>query len=184
MGLTVCTRAGQSQKDYHWRWFLHVAIEAPRGFGQFSLCEGRFRDIGVMGIEYKNDKLTDQIIYCVIRVHQALGPGFQEKIYGRALLIELRKQNLATEIQKDVRIFYDGRDIGFHRLDLVVEGQVILELKTVEALSKAHYAQLRSYLKATGVPLGLLINFASDRADFRRVRLSNVPKGDNGDNGD
>ena len=117
----------------------------------------------------RGEKLTGRIIQCVIHLHQTPGPGFLESVYRRALLIELRKQNLATEVEKEVVVFFDNQDVGRHRLDLLVEGQVILELKTVEALSRAHYAQVRSYLKATRLGIALLINFADDRADFRRV---------------
>lgn len=115
-------------------------------------------------------RLTERIIQCTIRVHQVLGPGFVEKIYRRALLIELRKAGLVVEFEKDVPILYEGRMIGRHRLDILVEGQIILELKTVEALSRAHYAQVRSYLKATHMELALLINFSGEIADFRRIR--------------
>jgi GxxExxY protein len=118
-----------------------------------------------------NDRLTDRIIYCIIRVHQRLGSGFVEAIYRRALVIELERMNLAVESEKEVTVFYEDQEVGNHRLDVVVEGRVILELKAVDALSKAHYAQVRSYLKATGLPLALLINFSDDRADFRRVEL-------------
>ena len=119
---------------------------------------------------YRSDELTGRVIQCIIRVHQTLGPGFLESIYHRALLIELRKQNLATDDEKEVMIYYDGHVVGRHVLDLLVEGQLILELKTVEFLGKAHYAQVRSYLKATRLDLALLVNFASDRADFRRIQ--------------
>ncbi|MGH7465935.1 MAG: GxxExxY protein [Longimicrobiales bacterium] len=125
-----------------------------------------------MEIEYRGDTLTGRVIRCIIHVHQTLGPGFLESVYRRALLIELRKQHLATEAEKEVVVYYDGQQVGRHRLDLLVEGQVILELKTVEALSKAHYAQVRSYLRATQLDLALLVNFADDRADFRRVEGS------------
>jgi GxxExxY protein len=84
-------------------------------------------------------------------------------------MIELNKQGLAAEREKSVVILYDGVEIGWHRLDILVEGLVILELKTVEALGRAHYAQLRSYLRATRLNIGLLVNFSGDRADFRRV---------------
>jgi GxxExxY protein len=102
-------------------------------------------------------------------VHRALGPGFLERVYRRALLIELRKHGLAAEVEKVVVVYYDGRDVGRHRLDIVVEGHVVLELKTVERLGKAHYAQVRSCLKASGLVVGLLVNFSDHRADFRRV---------------
>jgi GxxExxY protein len=118
---------------------------------------------------YTSDRLTERVIQCIINVHQTLAPGFVERVYRRALLIELQKQNLNTEVEKEVVVYYHGQVVGRHRLDLLVDGQVILELKTVEALSKAHYAQVRSYLRATRLDVGLLVNFADDRADFRRV---------------
>lgn len=115
------------------------------------------------------EELSGRIISCVIRVHQTLGPGYSEPIYKRAMLIELRKQNLNFECEKEVTIFYDGVEIGRYRIDLVVEGKLIVELKVAEALGKAQYAQLRSYLAATGLNIGLLVNFAGERADYRRV---------------
>jgi GxxExxY protein len=126
---------------------------------------------GGYGDGYRGDRLTRRVIQCIIQVHQTLGPGFLESVYRRALLIELRKRDLATETEKEVIIYYDGQTVGRHRVDLIVEGRVIVELKTVEALGKAHYAQLRSYLRATRLYKGLLVNFATDRADFRRVEF-------------
>lgn len=114
-------------------------------------------------------ELTRRIIGCVIRVHQGLGPGFLENIYRRAMAIELRRAGLSIGVEREVVIYYQGEEVGRHRMDLIVEGQVILELKAVDALSKANYAQVRSYLKATGLQYALLVNFAGDRADFRRV---------------
>jgi len=122
-----------------------------------------------MGMAALNDELTAKIIACIIRVHQTLGPGFLEKVYRRALLLELREDGLSVEFEKPITVHYRDRNVGRHRLDLFVEGQVVLELKTVECLSKAHYAQIRSYLKASGAPLGLLVNFAGHVADFRRI---------------
>jgi GxxExxY protein len=124
---------------------------------------------GDVGMSIYDDRLTDRIIHCIIRVHQILGPGFVESVYRRALLIELRKTRLAVETEKEIVVLYGGYTVGRHRLDIVVEDKVILELKAVDSLNAAHYAQLRSYLKATGLKHGLLINFADDRADFRRV---------------
>ncbi len=98
-----------------------------------------------MGIDlYQCDTLTERIIWGIIQVHQTLGAGFLESVYRRALVSELRKQGLTTEVEHEVGVYYDGHEVGRHRLDLLVEGQVILELKTVESLSNAHYAQVRS----------------------------------------
>jgi GxxExxY protein len=102
-------------------------------------------------------------------------------VYRRALHLELQKLGLAIEVEKDFVIYYDGREVGHHHVDLLVEGHVLVELKTVEALSKAHYAQVRSYLRATGAPLALLVNFSGERADFRRIEhpsQQRVSKGD------
>ncbi|MFH1564200.1 MAG: GxxExxY protein [Nitrospirota bacterium] len=121
--------------------------------------------------EYREDSLTERIIQCIIKVHQTLGPGFLENIYSRAMVIELTKQELRVEIEKEIVIYYEGEEVGRHRLDVFVENKVIVELKTVEELSKAHYAQVRSYLKATSVKVAILVNFAKEKADFRRVEL-------------
>ena len=120
-------------------------------------------------MKFSHDKVTHLIIDCIITVHQTLGPGFLESVYRRALVIELRKRGLQVEVEKEIVVFYDGQEIGRHRLDLVVNAAVILELKTVEDLAQAHYAQARSYLKATGIKLALLVNFAKEKADFRRI---------------
>lgn len=120
-------------------------------------------------MKYVDEELTGKIIECIIAVHQELGPGFLESIYRRALLIEMRKQGLAAETEKEVIIYYDGQEVGRHRLDILAEERVVVELKTVESLSKAHYAQVRSYLKATVLELGILVNFTGEKADFRRV---------------
>ena len=118
---------------------------------------------------YPDDALTRRVIGCIFQVHGTLGPGFLERVYRRALVIELRKQGLATQVEKEVFICYDGHRIGRHVVDLIVEGSLIVELKTAEGLGKAYYAQVRSYLKATNLHLGLLVNFAGARADIRRI---------------
>ena len=119
-----------------------------------------------------HDELTQSVIACALQVHNVLGPGFVERIYRRALVIDLRKQNIIVEIEKDVPIHYDQRVIGRHRLDLVVERELIIETKTADSLGKVHYAQVKSYLKATGLHRALLINFSTERADIRRIQLA------------
>ena len=118
------------------------------------------------------DALTFGIIEAVIKVHAVLGPGFVESVYHRALAIELRKRALAVEHEVEVEIEYDGHVVGRHRLDLVVDRRVIVELKTVEELGRPHYAQVRSYLRATGLPVALLVNFSKEKADYRRIERS------------
>jgi GxxExxY protein len=114
-------------------------------------------------------ELTEKIIECIIRVHQKMGPGFLESVYRHALLIDLKRSKIRAETEKEFVIKYDRVEVGLHRLDILVEGRVILELKTVDELSRAHYAQVRSYLRATNLTLALLVNFAKERADFRRI---------------
>ena len=119
----------------------------------------------------QGDETTDRIINAIITVHKTLGPGFLESIYRNALILEARKAGLEVEAEKEIPVFYDGVEVGRHRLDLLMDGRIVLDLKTVEEIGGAHYAQLRSYLKASGCKTGLLVNFAGDRADFRRVDL-------------
>jgi GxxExxY protein len=123
-------------------------------------------------VRRKLDDLVYKVIGCMIEVHKRLGPGFLEKVYRKAVEIELRHQGLGFESEKEISLEYRGEDVGKHRLDLLVEDELVVELKTVETLHKKHYAQVRSYLKATGKPVGLLVNFADFRLDARRVELN------------
>ena len=84
-------------------------------------------------------------------------------------MVELKRAGLFVEEEKEVFIYYCGQEVGRHKLDLVVETQLVVELKTVEDLNKAHYAQVRSYLKATGLTTGFLVNFSKEKSDFRRI---------------
>jgi GxxExxY protein len=128
-------------------------------------------DMGMLESRYRADQLTDRIIGSIINVHQTLGPGFPESIYKRALVLELPRNDLLVEAEKPYAVYYLGVEVGRHRIDLLVEGRVIVELKTVENLTRGHYAQVRSYLKATGLAIALLVNCDAARADIRRVQL-------------
>lgn len=131
--------------------------------------------MGEMGKRRKGEdsleKLTGAIIGCCIAVHKELGPGFLESVYHRALEIELGKQGIPFESQREISVSYRGHFVGDHRLDFLVAGRLVIELKTVEKLNKQHYAQVRSYLKAAGAESGLLVNFAVFPLDVRRVEL-------------
>ncbi|MBW2661979.1 MAG: GxxExxY protein [Deltaproteobacteria bacterium] len=113
--------------------------------------------------------LSKRIIGAAIKVHKFLGPGFLESIYEAALMVEFSEQNIAHESQKEIKIEYAGIEVGTHRLDLLVEKQIIVELKAVKELADIHFAQLRSYLKATGLKTGLLINFSKPTLEIKRV---------------
>jgi GxxExxY protein len=124
------------------------------------------------GNELGNRELTDRIIAAAIRVHKELGPGFLEIMYEEALAIELAAAGITFERQKLLPIFYREHLIGEHRLDLVVERRVILELKAISALEDVHFAIVRSYLKAANLSDALLLNFASTRLT---INVSIIP---------
>ena len=113
--------------------------------------------------------LTHRVIAAAIQVHQKLGPGFLESIYENALAIELESGGLRFERQKTIPIFYQGRPIGEHRVDLLVEGQVLIELKAVAAIEPIFFAVVRSYLKALNLEAGLIFNFAAIPLTVKRV---------------
>jgi GxxExxY protein len=120
-----------------------------------------------------HEDLTSRIIACAIEVHKALGPGFLESIYETALTIELQHAGLRVEQQKLLPIQYRGSLIGEHRLDLLVEGRIIVELKAISNLEDIHFAIVRSYLKASRLEHGLLLNFASMPLTIKRVIFQN-----------
>ncbi|MGI5921533.1 MAG: GxxExxY protein [Syntrophomonadaceae bacterium] len=117
--------------------------------------------------------LTRIIIGCAYNVYHKLGAGFLEKIYENALAIELKKQGLKVFQQHPINVYYEEILIGEYFADLLIEDKVIVELKAVTELGKAHETQLVNYLKATGLEVGLLINFGDDikikRKVFQRV---------------
>lgn len=124
----------------------------------------------------KEEHLTRQIIGAFFRVYNRLGYGFLEKVYERALAIELREIGLRVACQKPVKVFYGGRMVGDYFADLVVEDSVIVELKAAEALHPAHEAQLVNYLRATEIEVGLLLNFGT-KPQFSRKLFTNDKKG-------
>ncbi len=113
--------------------------------------------------------LTGRIIGCAIAVHRELGPGFLESIYEQAMVVELRRSGLGFERQKLLPIQYQGEPIGEHRLDLLVENLIVVELKAISDLEDVHFAIVRSYLKAARLEHGLLLNFASMPLTVKRV---------------
>ena len=113
--------------------------------------------------------LTRRIIGCAMRVHSALGNGFQEVIYQRALAIEMEFDGLAFEREKEMPIFYRGQNIGTRRVDFFVDNLIMVELKAVIRLEDVHLAQAMNYLEAYGMEIGLLINFGARSLEFKRV---------------
>ncbi len=109
------------------------------------------------------DSLAYTIIGCVLKVHAKLGPGLLESVYQKALMIELDNESLQIEEEVPIEVMYDGNNLGIgFRMDILVENQIVLELKSVSGLEKVHFKQLRTYLKLADKPLGYLINFNSE----------------------
>ena len=118
------------------------------------------------------EELTYKIRGCVFEVYKELGAGFAEKVYEKALFIELEKQGLSVQAQQPLVVYYKGTNVGEYIADLIVEGKVVLELKAVITMNPSFEAQILNYLKATGLKLGLLINFTYPKASIKRYVLS------------
>lgn len=123
--------------------------------------------------EYKYSDITEKIIGCAMKVHNALGNGFQEVIYQRALAIEMDKQNLDFKREMEMPIFYESNQIGMRRVDFFVEEKIMVELKAVTQLEKVHLAQALNYLEAYKMEVGMLINFGNTRLEFKRLTIQN-----------
>lgn len=117
------------------------------------------------------DALANAVIGAAIEVHRTLGPGYPEGVYEEALGVELNLRNIPHMRQQPVQVLYKGVQVGEGRIDLLVGGRLVVEIKTVDALIPVHRAQVISYLKALGQPLGLLLNF---RAALLRDGLERV----------
>jgi GxxExxY protein len=126
-----------------------------------------------MGLE--QEELTGSVIGAAIEVHKALGPGFLELVYENALALELATRGIRFERQLTVPILYRGSEVGLHRLDLLVAGLIVVELKAVKAIEDVHFAHVRSYLRATGREHGLILNFAKSTLEIKRVIASQLP---------
>ncbi len=120
-----------------------------------------------MKSEYLFSDITEKIIKCFYTVFDELGAGFLESVYMKALIIELEKIGLNVDYEKEIKVNYKGTIIGNFRADIVVEDKIIIEIKAISALNSQHEAQLLNYLKATGIRVGLLVNFG-DKLEFKR----------------
>ena len=131
-----------------------------------SLFDGKSDDE-----HYELNRISELIIGCAFKVGNTLGCGFLEKVYENAMVMELRKAGLVFEQQEKVAVFYEGVVIGDYEADLIINGQVIIELKAVRDLNQVHRAQCFNYLRATGLKLCLLINFGNPRVEIKRIIL-------------
>ena len=126
-----------------------------------------------MGLKYK--EITDTILKSFYEVYNELGDGFLESVYENALYIVLNSQGLLVERQKNVSVLFRGQNVGDYKVDLLVEGKIIIELKAVRSIDPAHEAQLINYLKATDLEVGLLLNFGR-KPQFKRFIFNNKRK--------
>jgi GxxExxY protein len=117
----------------------------------------------------EHEELTGRIIGAAIEVHRQLGPGFIESIYENALFLELRSRQISLQRQLTVPVLYRDVEVGLHKLDLLVEGLIVVELKAVKELNDSHFAIVRSYLRAVGLDHGLILNFAKPTLEIKRV---------------
>ncbi len=114
-------------------------------------------------------ELSYRVMEAVFEVHNTLGPGFLENVYEEALAYELEARNIPFKRQRTIQIRYKGKVIGTHRLDLLVDDKIVLELKAVSSLNNFFKQQTLSYLRATNMRLGILINFGRPRVEYSRI---------------
>ncbi|MBI2823969.1 MAG: GxxExxY protein [Planctomycetia bacterium] len=117
------------------------------------------------------EALSGRVIEAAIAVHKALGPGYLESVYEGALRVALAHRQIPFQFQQAVTIHFEGEEVGMHRPDLIIDRTIVVELKAIKTLEDVHFAQLRSYLKATGLHIGLLMNFNAPTLVVKRVVL-------------
>ena len=117
----------------------------------------------------KNEQLTKTILAACFEVGNELGPGFLESVYEKALLIALKQKDIEATAQVPIKVFFRGQDIGLFYADILVENQVIVELKSCQKIAGEHIAQAINYLKATEKEVALLVNFGQRKVEYRRL---------------
>jgi GxxExxY protein len=127
-------------------------------------------------------EITHKIIGCAMKVHSTLKNGFQEVIYQRALEIEMGKQGLGFEREKEMQIYYDGIEVGTRRADFFVENCVMVEIKALAELEDVHLAQAMNYIEAYNLEIGLLINFGAKSLEFKKVHNNKINTHSNQEN--
>ena len=122
-------------------------------------------------MRYEFEALSGKILEAAVCVHRELGPGFLESVYESAMKVALRHRGIVYQPQREVTVIFEDEEVGVHRLDLVVEDLIIVELKAVKALD-IHFAQVKAYLKASRLGVGLLLNFNAPKLVIKRIVLS------------
>jgi GxxExxY protein len=118
---------------------------------------------------YAHSEITDKIIGCAYDVYNQLGFGFMEKVYENAMMVKLPQKGLEVVQQAPINVYFEDKLVGEYFADILVDNKVVVEFKSVSSLSKAHEVQLVNYLKATGIKVGLLINFGAQIKIIRKV---------------
>jgi len=118
-----------------------------------------------------HQELAFKIIGLAMQVHSKLGCGFLEKVYENSLMVAFRKANISAVQQSPITVLFEEQEVGTYYADILVEEIIILEIKTVNEISEAHKAQALNYLKATGLNLAIILNFANNRLEHRRIVL-------------
>jgi GxxExxY protein len=122
-------------------------------------------------MSHQFEELSGRILAAAVDVHKALGPGFLESVYQKAIEVAFSHRGIVFDPQRQVHVFFEGVDVGLYKPDLVVGDEIIMELKAVKAFEEIHFAKLKSYLKATGLHVGLLLNFNAPTLVVKRVVL-------------
>ena len=133
-----------------------------------ATTSGKAEEIRNNPVSKSNSDLTGQVIGLAMKVHRTLGPGFLESVYQQALLYELTKAGLQVESDRLIQVHYEGVIVGDFKSDLVVNAELIIELKAVSGLIVEHEVQLVNYLTATGTDIGLLVNFGGRSREFKK----------------
>lgn len=123
---------------------------------------------GLQEQRLKHEEITKTVIGCAFEVINELGAGFLESVYEKALLVALRQRGLSVIAQHPIKVIFRGQSVGDFYADILVEDKVIVELKAVKAVTPEHQAQIINYLNATGIEVGLLINFGNPRLEYKR----------------
>lgn len=115
--------------------------------------------------------LSYKIVGCGMEVHSKLGPGFLEKVYENAMMVLFRREGIAAEQQTPIKVSFEGEIVGVYCADILVDEKIILELKTVDKIVDVHRAQILHYLRATGIKLGMILNFGNKSFEYERLVL-------------
>jgi GxxExxY protein len=122
-----------------------------------------------MGTNIVHKELSYKIVGCAMEVHSKLGPGFLEKVYENSLMVLFQREGIPAKQQMPIKVRFEGEIVGEYRADILVDDKIILELKMVDKIVDIHRAQMLHYLRATGIKLGMILNFGGKNFDYERL---------------